>query len=90
MTPIEGIQLVGGWPRDRTVPSKLAAGIKEASSEEQEQLKNQLSSDDLFTLPQALEKDIEKLKRQSDSQNKIQQRLTAEMEQIEKKLKGLV
>jgi len=40
MTPIECIQLVGGWPRDRTVPSKLAAAIKEASGEEQEQLKS--------------------------------------------------
>merc|ERR1739838_985344 len=59
--------------------------LKEAM-EEQEQLKNQLSSDDLFTLPQTLEKDIDKLKRQSDIQNKVKERLVGEIEQIEKKL----
>merc|ERR1711892_94329 len=59
--------------------------LKEAL-EEQEQLKNTLSSDDLFTLPQQLEKDIDKLKRQSDTQSKVKERLLAEIDQIEKKL----
>merc|ERR1711892_797780 len=59
--------------------------LKEAL-EEQEQLKNTLSSDNLFTLPQQLEKDIDKLKRQSDTQAKVKERLLAEIDQIEKKL----
>lgn len=42
--------------------------LKEAL-EEQEELKNQLSSDE-FNLPQTLEKDIDKLKRQNDNQKR--------------------
>ena len=42
--------------------------MKEAL-EEQEELKNQLSSDE-FNLPQTLEKDIDKLKRQNDNQKR--------------------
>ena len=41
----------------------------------------------MFTLPQTLEKDIDKLKRQSEIQNKVKERLVGEIEQIEKKLK---
>ena len=39
MTPERGIELVGGWPKDRTVPRKLAAGIKESTGERKRQLK---------------------------------------------------
>ena len=42
--------------------------LKEAL-EEQEELKNQLSSDE-FNLPQTLEKDIDKLKRLNDNQKR--------------------
>lgn len=40
MTPERGIQLVGGWPKDRTVPRKLASGIKTASGDTKRQLKS--------------------------------------------------
>lgn len=40
MTPVEGIQLVGDWPKDRTVPRKLAAGIKETSGDDRQRLKS--------------------------------------------------
>lgn len=40
MTPEQGIELVSGWPKDRTVPRKLAAGIKGASGESRRQLQS--------------------------------------------------
>lgn len=40
MTPDRGIQLVGGWPADRTVPKKLAKGIKETSGDDRRKLKS--------------------------------------------------
>ena len=40
MTPDRGIQLIGGWPKDRTVPRKLATGIKETSGDDRHRLKS--------------------------------------------------
>lgn len=40
MTPDRGIELIGGWPKDRTVPRKLAAGIKGATGSDQQRLKS--------------------------------------------------
>ena len=34
MTYEEAIELVKGWPEDRTVPRKLAVGIAEAADED--------------------------------------------------------
>ena len=40
MTPDRGIELISGWPHDRTVPRKLAAGIKETSGDDRYRLKS--------------------------------------------------
>lgn len=38
MTPDQGIELVSRWPKDRTVPKRLAAGIKESQGQARTQL----------------------------------------------------
>jgi hypothetical protein len=38
MTPDEAIALVGGWPRDKTVPKKLRAAYDKATGEEKWQI----------------------------------------------------
>lgn len=53
--------------------------------EEQELLKNQLSSEE-FNLPQAIEKDIEKLKRLNDSQKRAKEKLSMEISALNDKL----
>lgn len=58
--------------------------LKEAL-EEQEELKNQLSSDE-FNLPQTLEKDIDKLKRQNDNQKRAKEKLALEITTLNEKL----
>jgi len=58
--------------------------LKEAL-EEQEELKNQLSSDE-FNLPQTLEKDIDKLKRQNDNQKRAKEKLALEISALNTKL----
>ena len=40
MTPDRGIELIGGWPQDRTVPRKLAVGIKESTGDDRQRLKS--------------------------------------------------
>lgn len=58
--------------------------LKEAL-EEQEELKNQLSSDE-FNLPQTLEKDIDKLKKQNDNQKRAKEKLALEITTLNEKL----
>lgn len=38
MTPERGIELVGRWPDDRSIPRQLAAGIDEATGESKRRL----------------------------------------------------
>ena len=38
MTPERAVELVGRWPKDRSVPRQLAAGIKQASGETRRRL----------------------------------------------------
>lgn len=40
MTPDRGIELVGAWPADRTVPKRLAEGIKKTSGDDRRKLKS--------------------------------------------------
>lgn len=40
MTPDRGIELVGAWPADRTIPRKLADGIKKTSGDKRRKLKS--------------------------------------------------
>ena len=40
MTPDRGIELIGGWPQDRTVPRKLAVGIKESTGDDRQRLQS--------------------------------------------------
>jgi len=44
MTPDRGIELVGNWPADRTVPRKLAEGIKKTSGDDRAKLKSLLEA----------------------------------------------
>ena len=39
MTPDRGIELVGAWPKDRTVPRRLAAGIQATTGRDKQLLK---------------------------------------------------
>lgn len=38
MTPTEAIELVGRWPKDRTVPARLDKAVKAARGQERQQL----------------------------------------------------
>ena len=38
MTPTEAIELVGRWPNDRTVPSRLNRAVQAAQGEERQKL----------------------------------------------------
>lgn len=40
MTPDDGIELVGKWPSDKSVPKKLAKGVKESSGENRRKLRS--------------------------------------------------
>lgn len=40
MTPEEAVQMVGGWPEDRTVPKRLAAAIESARGEARQQIES--------------------------------------------------
>ena len=60
--------------------------LKEAL-EEQEMLKTQLSSDELFVLPQNIQKDIEKLRRQNEVQKRSKDSLTNEINALIAKLR---
>lgn len=40
MTPDRGIELVGAWPADKTIPRKLAEGIKKTSGDDRRKLRS--------------------------------------------------